>query len=270
MVSTPYPTISGSSLVGRTEVIIKTNVPGVGIVMDTMIAPTWDTTWTYVPHAGINGTGVPYTGYFKKGTLSSSYEHIAIGYRIIKIGDIDPGLGPQSLDGMVAIQYATTGSGDVAEAKILNGTINVSQCSLPPAPGNQIDVPMGTWNLSTFSAGRSTSVPQGFVIPLNNCVTGGSDSAFAYIRLEGKNGSTIVNAEEGILGLNSDSTAKGVAVQVLKADAITPLPLGVDVPVQRLINGAVSISLAAQYILADESLTAGTANASAGFTLTYK
>jgi type 1 fimbria pilin len=57
---------------------------------------------------------------------------------------------------------------------------------------------------------------------------------------------------------------------VLRADAFTPLPLGVEVPVQRLINGSVSIPLAAQYILTDESITAGIANASAGFTLTYK
>lgn len=163
----------------------------------------------------------------------------------------------------------------------INGSITVSDCQLP-ASSNQIEVQIGAFTRNIFNGKGSTSSDVNFQIPLTNCVAGtfptpglvGNyfQTSNANIRLEGSNGSAILDAQEGILGLNTDSDASGVAVQVLKADG-SKLELGRDIPITRLNDGVINLDFKARYIQTSELSTGpepGTANASANFTITYK
>lgn len=82
----------------------------------------------------------------------------------------------------------------------------------------------------------------------------------------------IVDAGQGVLGLNSEATASGVAVQVLKQDG-TVLPLGVDVPIMPVQDGTTNLQFGARYIQTAGDASGpqpGIANATANFTITYK
>ncbi|MET0889341.1 MAG: fimbrial protein, partial [Stenotrophomonas maltophilia] len=123
-----------------------------------------------------------------------------------------------------------------------------------------------------------------FNITLNSCiagtyypVTGGFvQGNFANIQLDAIRGSTVVDADRGMLGLspsaNPDEDARGVAVQVLQPDGTTPMTLGMPVQLNRITNGTTLVPLKARYIQIGDghSPTPGTANAYASFTVTYR
>lgn len=152
------------------------------------------------------------------------------------------------------------------------GSINTAMCGLPGAPGTQVSVPLGSWRADEFKGEGSVVDTQAFIVPVRTCQAGtepGNEN-FAHLRLDPRNGSSVLDAQRGILGLNSDSDARGVGVQVLKAD-LTPMALTEEVQMVRMSNGDMNIAMAARYIqVGKDRPTGGVANASVGFTLTYK
>ncbi|WP_342366753.1 fimbrial protein [Pseudomonas fluorescens] len=75
----------------------------------------------------------------------------------------------------------------------------------------------------------------------------------------------------GILSLSSDSTAQGVAIQVLRDDG-TPMNLGQSLRLLRVVNGTTSVPLKARYIQTGDGPTPqpGSANGYASFSVTYR
>ncbi|WP_165392255.1 fimbrial protein [Pseudomonas tructae] len=275
-VSSPLRAEYGSPLVSAGEVVLHTDIPGVAVVVDTRLSPaSWESPhWNYVPGTGLNRSGVPYVAH-NLGVVDGGYARVfdvTLGYRIIKTGPIDPGNGPHSLSGVTLARFSSSRIGPMIDIKINSGTLTVAQCSLPSAPGNQIKVPLGSWNQSAFNGQGSSTDASAFYIPLSGCSngSGAANNHFAHIRLDPRNGSTVVDGPRGIVGLTADSTATGVAVQVLKED-LSPLALNEDVPIRRLQNGSITLPMAARYIqVGDAGPTGGIANAAVNFTITYR
>lgn len=189
----------------------------------------------------------------------------------------------QPITGMMNIAYyktsEVTGSGTVSPgivaAYILrnNGTwqneSNVSVSSLTittiPCEVNQtiISVAMGDVEKKQFK-GVGTwpddSNTKNFDIPLT-C----NPDAKVNVQIDGD----IQNASQGVINLTaSNNTATGVGVQLLFND--TPLKLGTPFYIgTTTINGLYNIPLQARYYQIANTVTAGEANATATFTLTY-
>ncbi|QXH50713.1 type 1 fimbrial protein [Pseudomonas fakonensis] len=275
-VGTPLAKIVNSPLVPPGEVILQSRIPGIGIVVSAhMTGGSFLDHWSFVPAQGYQGFGVPHSVTFVGTPTDPRNANIIstrLYYRIIKIGPIEPDMGPQPLAGHTLAEFNHAGSGKVLEMVLASGSINVAMCGLPGAPGTQVTVPMGAWRTNQFSGEGSYTDAKAFIVPLQAC-QGGSlpgNQQFAHLRLDPRNGSSVLDAQRGLLGLNSDSDAKGVAVQVLKAD-LTPMPLTQEVQMVRMQNGDIQIPMGARYIqTGKDAPVGGVANASVGFTLTYK
>ncbi|NWB42988.1 MULTISPECIES: fimbrial protein [unclassified Pseudomonas] len=256
---------------GLGESVYSTNIPGVGAIVN------YDGGVGYWCRVGDSTFPISIESCGPGG----SWAVAGISIFLVKTGPI--GAGSHDFNGLEIYSFdINNGSGPERWATgVLNGSITVAGCSLPQETGNIVDVPMGTWERRVFNGPGTTTTTQNFSITLNNCLAGTyvSGQAWNYfqgnnanIRLEGVRGSAIVDAGNGVMGLNAESTAKGVAVQVLKQDG-TPLPLGVDTPVMPVRDGVTTLQFGARYIQTAGSTIGpepGVANATANFTITYK
>ncbi|MET0891661.1 MAG: hypothetical protein ABWY09_16145, partial [Stenotrophomonas maltophilia] len=207
--------------------IISTNVPGIGVVLSCggPLCNMYDefTGSGFWPSSNSSVRGGQSNGPAIRGTL-------------IKTGPIDGSTGPLTLSGEVL--RVTSDGGFVVFTLRLSGTVTVSGCSAPAAPGNNIPVPMGDVPQRAFQGPGSSAPAVDFNITLSSCIAGNYNPVpggfvqgnFANIQLDAIRGSSVVDAERGMLGLspsaNPDEDATGVAVQVLRADGSTPMALG--------------------------------------------
>ncbi|PMY64843.1 MULTISPECIES: fimbrial protein [Pseudomonas] len=259
-------TLASGSLMG-------TNISGIGVIVRTEEPSyNWEITGSY-PY-------VPYTITLGPTSQRGRFFRSAYWVTLVKIGEITTGSQDFSHQ-LLSSLYASDISGPIDQL-FLDGSITRSECTLPKGVGTQIKVSMGTIEKRHFNGKGSTSDAAGFNIQLTDCVSGSYptdqpwnffQTSNANIRFEGAKGSTVLDADKGILSLNSDSTATGLAVQILQADGKTPVTLGVDTPIVRLQDGITDVPLKARYIQTSSSAAGpqpGSANATANFTLTYK
>lgn len=269
---TPLPQIHNSPLVPAGEVILQTRIPGIGLVVSAhMMGGGRTEFWNFVPAQGHRNFGVPYVA-TQTNSETARIGSVWLFYRLIKIGPTQPGMGPQSLAGHTLVEFTSSTHGKVLDIVIASGALDEAMCGLPAGPGKQITVPMGTWRTGQFRGEGSVTDTMSFNVALEACQAGTSyeNRNFAHLRLDPRNGSSVLDAQRGILGLNSDSDATGVGVQVLKDD-LTPMPLTEEVQMVRMRNGDIQIPMAARYIqVGKDTPVGGVANASVGFTLTYK
>lgn len=172
--------------------------------------------------------------------------------------------------GMVTAQQAGSfilqnnqSSWQTPESTILINGFNVTTlaCSVS---NTAIAVNMGSVNKRAFSGTGSTpdaSFTRDFTIPLN-CNAG--------TRINVKIDGNAQNAANGVLNLTSGSnTATGVGVQLLYNNA--PVQLGAIIVAGTSASaGSYNIPLKARYYQTTSTITPGTANSSATFTLTYQ
>ncbi len=272
-VDSPLPKIFNSPLVPPGDVILQTRIPGIGVVVaGHMSGGSVDNRWTRVPREGFQGWGVPHHATHDTPGVWLGIISSGLYYRFIKIGPVEADMGVQPLAGHILAELTNNIGGRVMEMVITSGSINVAMCGLPGAPATQVTVPMGTWRTGQFRGEGSVTDTQTFNVPVQACQAGTNprNQNFAALRLDPRNGSSVLDAQRGLLGLNADSDATGVAVQVLKAD-LTPMPLTEEVQMVRMTNGDLNIPMAARYIqVGTDTPVGGVANASLGFTLTYK
>lgn len=278
-VTTPLRQETGSPWVAPGEVLLHTNIPGVGLAVLASFGnatPGWH--WQFIPGQGRFGWGVPHREIVSPAEVGGAIRvpfvnSLRYHYRLIKIGPIDPGMGPQPLAGHTLAQFTSNRSGKVLEVDFSGGTLNVAQCGLPGASSEQVRVPMGTWQVAHFSGPGSFTDTKVFYLPLRNCVGGSEPGNYptAYLRLDPRNGSPVVDSANGIIGLNAESDATGIGVQVMESYGGKPMRLNEEVPIFEFSDGDFDLPLSARYIqLGDDAPTAGVANASLSFTLTYK
>ncbi len=250
--------------------LLQTNVPGVGLaIYMTGFATQWQ------GQADNPSRFVPFELNLNISYALSGMSGALMRYTLVKTGDIAP--GTHTINQLVA-------KGDSDRGHIFDltftATVTVAGCSMPTAPGDQITVPMGTWEKRVFNGKNSTTPAQPFAITLNSCIAGSNypsnangyfNGNYANIQIDGNKTSNILDAANGILSLSSDSTAQGVAIQVLRNDN-TPMNLGQPVRLTQIVNGTTTVPLKARYIQTADgpTPTPGSANGYASFSVTYR
>lgn len=240
--------------------IYPTNVPGLGIVFKSSELKGDISTIEGKPPHFPYMVRVDWMAYYR-------VRNIPVSFLLVKTGNI--AMGENHFE--ASARVTADGNGRL-ETFTVSGQVIRSECVLPPA-SKAIRVNMGNISISDLQAlGGNPLYTQHFQIPLTDCA-GGSDSAngsWVNITLQGNKGSTIADASNGVLDLNEGSTAKGVAIQIMHGDGSTPLKLGSPVALKKLTNGQMNLDFSARYIKTSRDATAGSANASATFTISYK
>lgn len=260
------PPIGGENSDGK---ILTTSIPGVGIrvKLGQPVSGPQDL-WN------LDGPPIiPYNGYID-GTMFFYWQQSSMDAYItlVKIGDI--ATGPQMLDGRELAQGIYTGVGKGWSLSV-TGTVTQAECSVSSTPVSADPVDLGEWQQSDFTGPGYTTRATPFTLTLNSCISdpaSGGSVTTANIRLDGVNGSVpIGDPMNGVFSLSTDSTAEGVGIQLLLADASTPVGLGVEVPLQAISpSGDTVLPFNARFYQTDALVKAGQAKGALDFTITYK
>lgn len=157
-------------------------------------------------------------------------------------------------------QYACAADGTLT----FKGNITNSSCSLQSGTGGNITVPLGSIPKTNFKAKNDLGPKVGFTISVTGCTKG-----TYYLVLDG----TTVENEQNVLALDStgEGFATGVGVQV---SGVNDAPITIsktidpsDASITVGDDGAGVFLLKANYIAIADEVDAGTANATAHFTI---
>jgi len=143
-----------------------------------------------------------------------------------------------------------------------NPTFSELACSTP-----NVTVNMGTRSNMDFGGIGSPAPATSFAIDVNNCPAGIQGIQY---RLDAV--TRVLDAAKSIVALDSNSTARGVGVQLLdNAGAILPLGANRSFTGYRpTAGGSYRIPLRARYHQTAWAITGGTANTAMTFTMTYQ
>jgi type 1 fimbria pilin len=200
------------------------------------------------------------------------YADVSVTSSLIVTGPMGAGASTLSVVPTVGITYATSESGSrwgkgplytgSATGTLIKATCSVTQ----PA----VSVLLPTADTRAFSAGvGAVAAPQGFSLSFS-CTTGAKVLMTLTDNVNPAN-------RTSTLGLTTDSTAKGIGVQILNS-AGTPISFGADSATpgnanQWLIgnspNGALVVPFTARYI-STGAVSPGTVKALATFTMSYQ
>lgn len=200
--------------------------------------------------------------------LAAMYNHVTL----IKTGPITP--GPQRFSTRL-FSGSLTGLNTVLNYDV-SGTVIQSQCTALANPVSADPVQLGTWPTTDFTHRGFTTPSTPFTITLSDCKAdpSGGNVATAHIRLDGANGSVPVSdGSNGVFTLGTGSTAKGLGIQILRDDGITPIAIGTEVPLIAINpSGTTALPFTARFYQTDDSadVSGGVAKGSLGFTVTYQ
>lgn len=143
------------------------------------------------------------------------------------------------------------------------GQVTTVACSVDAASSSQT-IALGTVSATSFPSAGSVASATKFNIKLSTCP---ESITAATVRFDGTPNTT----DSRLLGLTSDQTAKGLAVAFYEADGSTLIPLQ-TASMSKTIDSKSTVnelSYIAKYMSVSKDVTAGTANASANFTVSY-
>lgn len=144
----------------------------------------------------------------------------------------------------------------------LTGTVVALGCTVDPGDVNK-PVDLGQWSTKQLNKNGNTTSPKAFSLHLTGCTANGVTLAFTGTK--DKSDSTLL-----ALNNNGADAANAVAIQIMDSHQ-TRIPLGNNAP-RGVVNenGDVTLNFYASYVAtADNSVTAGVADADSIFTLTY-
>ena len=178
---------------------------------------------------------------------------------IVKAGALSPSNLVKS-GALGTVQYGTQTFIDLSLSKAIN--VVAASCETP-----DVNVPMGDdYKLAEFGGPGSTSRAVPFNIRLDNCPKG-----IAKVNYQLQALTPVINAGQGVVGLNSASSAVGIGLQI-KDDNGVPVPLNTPRTFSgyNVNGGNFLIPLTASYYrLATESLRPGSANSEVTFIMSY-
>lgn len=247
-------TCSGSFLSG-----IK-NLAGVDV--SGTVQPIGDTgigwQWVYggTPYRGIKGGNIQKAGRY-------GFNGTAHSIKFIKIGTIkDNAKIPAGVIG--AFQAGTLRPFTLETTGM---SLVVPSCETP-----DVIVDMGSYDLSEFSDKNSNSTPRRFNIKLNNCPAGIKKVNYRFATTAA---APAIDSNQGVISLNSNSTASGIALQILDSKQ-DPINLNLTHVFNDYNNsgGSFEIPLFARYYkkketYGDASIKAGSANSEVIFIMSY-
>ena len=274
-----WPEVTGLTLPEPWQrgTVLKTNIPGVGMIVETwwFAADNWES---------ISGDYrfSPYTLKLNEWTAEISPPG-GVKFTLIKTSHDVPVGETKLVNGTSAVRFYS--GKKILFSVFVTGSVTRSECFLPGGSAGgktYIKVAMGDVQRREFNGKDSYLDSKDFTIPLTSCVAGTYpdkqpwnfyQNSNVHIKFEGAGGSPIIDASRGIVGLTSESTAKGVAVQIMHKDGVTPVKLNEDVSIAKVTGTSMNIDLKARYIQVSDSPMGpepGVANAKVAFTVTYK
>ncbi|MBS1206122.1 MAG: fimbrial protein [Proteobacteria bacterium] len=157
---------------------------------------------------------------------------------------------------LFSTQYASAADGTIN----FNGNITDTACTIDASSANQT-VTMGTVSKTSFQGAGSTAAPTRFTISLTAC-----PDTTAKVRFDGPT----APGNASILRLNTGETAEGVGVAIYEDDSSTLIPVSTASAAKTLSNAGENVlAYVAKYMATGDSVIAGSANATASFTITY-
>ncbi|SEJ78552.1 major type 1 subunit fimbrin (pilin) [Paraburkholderia diazotrophica] len=280
---------------GVTYPVFKTNVAGIGIVMGSSGYESWASVggksgWTNEATGRTYGYPVDaswslggaigarlYT--FDNGVTNYNYAisgmpfGMKMDFAFIKIGPVTG--GTINMPGVVAQAGVSVTAAPAPYTNYVSPPQNLVDVTLVGGPTfapvacatPDVTVPMGTHANTEFSGvGPISTAPASFNISLNNCPAG-----INSIKYEIDAVTTIVDASQSVVALDSASTARGVGVQLLDANG-NALPIGTQqtLPGYDPAGGNYTIPLKARYYQTTAPVLAGSANTVMTFTMNYQ
>lgn len=246
--SPPGNPVSGITYNGAT--VYKTNLSGVGLAM-------WGETYTSGPLSLLSATTTA-------GTYSGT-----LNYALIKTeATVSPGEVSFIWSTTNGLQCLNTSGATVRSPSYVTPvafdqvTITVPACYLS---STSINVPLGDVKRTTFTGVGSTSPAQSFTVPLV------CSRATKVSMTLSPGASGAYNASTGIINLDTPTSGKkatGVGIQLLYSSAAKALNTAFSVG-SVTAAGNLNVPLSARYYQTATSVTAGQANGTATFTMTY-
>lgn len=161
-----------------------------------------------------------------------------------------------SVMGVTGISYAADGNVK------FTGSITADACT-PSAQSKDLSVSLGTVSASAFSAAGDKNSPTKFTINLSDCP---SSLQNVSVKFDGISDTTNSN----LLKLDSGATATGVAVEISDVNG-NPLPLHTaSSPYPVAADGSAALDFTGRYVSTAASVGAGSADATAQFTINYQ
>lgn len=233
--------------------IYNTNVPGVGIRVASATGILYSSGFNYSEKTAFNANSIVIK------------DDDAFVVELIKTGDITPGTLKFPGSGMFMQVILGERIGEYSTvAGFLGSTPQIVQPACEASTSN-ISVPLGKFRKSTMASIGATTSKQMFTIPIT-C----SKSSSIKITIGGNIAANTV-ATQGVLKLDDNvGAASGVGIQLLKSDGVTPVTLGSEIGYgTAAMAGEYNISFYAGYYRTQSEISAGVANSTATFTITY-
>lgn len=139
------------------------------------------------------------------------------------------------------------------------GSIVNAPCSVEIGSNGVIAVELGQYRADSFAQTGDTSPARPFNITLKDCVTDTFTKASVTFAGDAIDKNTLA----------VDGGATGVGIQILKNGQTLNVDGTTSSPESNLLEGENHLQLHAQYISIADNVTAGMANSSADFTVTY-
>ncbi|MFJ4391010.1 fimbrial protein [Pseudomonas soli] len=231
---------------------------GAAPVTQTTVFPIGTSGLAFRIKAGL-ASGVGYLGSLSQLAAGSYKLEGSIVLEVVKAGALAPSNQVKS-GALGTVLFGTETFINLSLSKAIN--VVAASCETP-----DVNVPMGDdYKLADFGGPGTTSRAVPFNIRLDNCPKG-----IAKVRYQLQALTPVINAGQGVVGLNSTSSAVGIGLQI-KDDNGVPVPLNTSRTFSgyNVNGGNFVIPLTASYYrLASESLRPGSANSEVTFIMSY-
>jgi P pilus assembly protein, pilin FimA len=232
-----------------------TEVPGIGIRWKNFSSTTQSS--EFVTRMNLNNAS------WRRGILQDGVSTFTDTFELIKTSTT-PATG--SIPAMtINMEYSTPVSNNVKRLplyKYLFSPINISTASCQIEDKN-LNINMGIALLPKFNGVGSTQNPVAFSIPLI-C------DAQTAVNVTLDNVSPLADPANGVLGLNSSSTAQGLGIQLKYNDAPVQFGTLINYGTTTSPGEVVNIPFRAAYYMTSANARSGSVSATASFTMTYR
>lgn len=267
---------------GQTYALYDVGVPGVALAVGFSVAITLTpgngcvTGWT--AWAPVNADSASNRNYHVCWAGTNSTANFTVGSQIqaTLVATGGPYQTGTTTSGTLFMGYATTTTnqnvtpgttapGNNAPLNYLFSAVRIvaQACTTP-----DVVVPLGTHSAKEMGSVGATTAATSFSISLNNCPSGLKSIQYRIDPV-----TTVLDAQQSVVALDSSSSATGVGVQLLNAagTAATPLQSWQTLSsYNSSTGGSYSLPLSARYYQTSSTIAPGPANTSMTFTMQYQ
>ena len=248
--------------------LIETSVPGVAVQMEFASFFTAGNSW--LPSDG-RPPIAPF--YAEKSQPNGSFYDVFSGTNawvtLVKTGPIPVGPNVLPQEQIFTGTFTTVGVGLTYSVKAI-----VIQAQCDAGASGPIEVDLGTWDRTHFTAPGTTTPSKPVTISLTNCQNDPvAGNATVHAEFTPTDGSMPVgDPATGVFSMSNGASAKGVGIQLLQQNG-SPMPLNQPLPIEDIPgSGNLNLNFSAHlYQTLDSSqVQAGSVEGMLTFTLTYQ